>query len=508
MTTSTPIYKVAHTQDNSEIKTIFVFYGRNNFTEKLDTVFATYLNDTTKPNPLFVNIFSPTELQVIKEKNINVTFLPAAIYPDDTIEVIKEKLLQFCRFNCAFSELYLFAQQEERLNALAIFNALTQHEKLVLTKERIVQYLLNVDVKSGNLNLDTLVDKPVYTYDDIVSLGLDKLEALVTIPVGQKFVVLDKSIQYTVNPFSVLAYDSFLERYAQEITSTSNKNILMNLGPSLINNTMYVCLAEEVLQYAISNGLSQESSVKIYFPYLLEKKIFNREQLQERKQTLLVESERLINKDFEKNNEVVSVFYDVFSKRPASMSKNIQQGTREIEFMLHPEVVFNLPLDIVFKLIHATRKVPLIKYNPAKKQDKLYRLYCDKIATNGKKIPYLDKSVIFRLAKTMGKTRRVSVYIEYRLPDGVTPIICDFENNGSIHVHATFTKAHSLADLNRILQEAINPVIDVVKNYLSQNGYNMQNFTNLNSSNIEIVNMDYVLYTAINKPIKLKNIMG
>ena len=35
----------------------------------------------------------------------------------------------------------------------------------------------------------------------------------------------------------------------------------------------------------------------------------------------------------------------------------------------------------------------------------------------------------------------------------------------------------------------------------------MQNFTNLNSSNIEIVNMDYVLYTAINKPIKLKNIM-
>ena len=65
-----------------------------------------------------------------------------------------------------------------------------------------------------------------------------------------------------------------------------------------------------------------------------------------------------------------------------------------MEFILKPEIEFNLPLDIVFKLIHATREVPLIKYNPAKKQDKLYRLYCDKIATNGKKIPYLDKSEI------------------------------------------------------------------------------------------------------------------
>ena len=39
--------------------------------------------------------------------------------------------------------------------------------------------------------------------DDILLLGLDGVDALVTIPIGQKFVVLDKNIQYTVNPFSV-----------------------------------------------------------------------------------------------------------------------------------------------------------------------------------------------------------------------------------------------------------------------------------------------------------------
>ncbi len=501
--------KVAHTQENNTIKKIYVFYGKKAYdkqtvSENLDSLFI-YNNE----HIMFNNIFSQEEMIFIREKNINVSFIEESIYPDDTIEVIKEKILQFCGLKCSFSELYLFAQQKEYLNALQVFKMLTQNEKLVLTRERIVQYLLNIDtVKSEDvIHIDTLVDKPVYTYDDIVSLGLDGLESLVCIPIGQKFMVLDKSIQYTVNPFSVLAYDSFLEKYAQEITSTSNKNILMNvgIGTSIRNNMIYVCLAEDVLNYSISKGFAQESTVKIYFPYLLEKKIFNLEQLQERKQELLLESERLINTSFEKNNEIVSLFYNLHSEKSI---KHIQEGTREVEFIIKPEVEFNLPLDIVFKLIHATREVPLIKYNPAKKQDKLYRLYCDKIATNGKKIPYLDKSVINRLAKTIGKTKRVSAYIEYRLAEGTVPVVCDFENNGSIHVSAVFIKSHSLTELNTILQEAINPVIDVVKNYLSQNGYNMDIFKSLYEDNIEIINMDYVIYTPISKPIKLKNIMG
>ena len=295
MTYMTNIYKIAHTQENNEIAKIYVFYGT--ITDNLDSLF---IKDSA--NPLFLNIFSLSEIRIIREKAIPVTFLPVAIYPDDTIEIIKEKIIQFCGLNCAFSEMYLFAQQKELLNALIIFKTHTQNEKLDLTRERLVQYLLNITEGSdtdrgeeeGSLSfLDQLADKPLYTYDDILALGLDNLEMLVTIPIGQKFVALDKNIQYTINPFAVLLYDTFLERYAQDITSTTNKNLLMNVlagsnRGGIYNNMLYLCLAEDVLRYTNQQGLSQESTIKIYFPYLLEKNIFNIQQLSEQKQNLLV----------------------------------------------------------------------------------------------------------------------------------------------------------------------------------------------------------------------------
>ena len=510
----THIYKIAHTQENNEIAKIYVFYGT--ITDNLDSLF---IKDSA--NPLFLNIFSPSEIRIIREKAIPVMFLPVAIYPDDTIEIIKEKIIQFCGLNCAFSEMYLFAQQKELLNALIIFKTLTQNEKLDLTRERLVQYLLNITEGSdtdrgeeeGSLSfLDQLVDKPLYTYDDILALGLDNLEMLVTIPIGQKFVALDKNIQYTINPFAVLLYDTFLERYAQDITSTTNKNLLMNVlagsnRGGIYNNMLYLCLADDVLRYTNQQGLSQESTIKIYFPYLLEKNIFNIQQLAEQKQNLLVESGQLINANFEKTNEVIKLYYDVYKDRKEELAY-YEQGTRELEFILHPAVEFNLPLDIVFKLIHASRNVPLIKYNPAKKQDKLYRLYTDKIATNGKKIPYLDKSVIFRLAKTIGKTKQVSVYIEFREGEMLHSIICNFEHNGSIHIKASFQKTYSVERLNTIFQEALNPVIDVVKDYLSQNGYALRAFTTLLEPTIELLTMDYIIHVPITKQIKLKGILG
>jgi len=538
------IYKIAHTLENNDIKKIYVFYGTGTGTDVgLDVLFK---KDTT--NPQFHDIFSNAELEIIREKDISVTFLPIAIYPDDSIETIKEKIIQFCGLNCAFSEMYLFAQQKEILNSLMIFQTLTQNEKLDLTRERLVQYLLNIssanevganevganevganevgaitnEVGANEVGastnedttsfIDQLADKPLYTYDDILALNLDNKEMLVTIPIGQKFVALDKNIQYTINPFSVLMYDTFLERYAQDITSTTNKNLLMNVsstgtGTGIYNNMLYVCLAEDVLNYTNTQGLSQESTIKIYFPYLLEKQILTLRQLQEQKQELLVASDLLITANFEKENEVIALYYGIYKNRTQELAY-YEQGTRELEFILHPAVEFNLPLDIVFKLIHATRNVPLIKYNPAKKQDKLYRLYTDKIATNGKKIPYLDKSVINRLAKTIGKTKQVSAYIEYRIDDTLHPIICNFENNGSIHIKANFQKTYSVERLNAILQEALNPVIDIVKDYLSQNGYVLRAFTSLLEPTIELLSMDYIIHVPITKQIKLKNVMG
>ena len=65
-----------------------------------------------------------------------------------------------------------------------------------------------------------------------------------------------------------------------------------------------------------------------------------------------------------------------------------KEGIKKIKFIINPEYNFHLPLDLIFKILNSDEKTPLIKYNPGKKQENIYRFYTDKIATNEKKIQY------------------------------------------------------------------------------------------------------------------------
>ena len=71
--------------------------------------------------------------------------------------------------NASFAELYCFIVQPQQFQATSIYQNITQNEKLELTKERLVQFLLNM----GEFDIDSLPEKELYTYDDIFALNLD-----------------------------------------------------------------------------------------------------------------------------------------------------------------------------------------------------------------------------------------------------------------------------------------------------------------------------------------------
>jgi len=54
--------------------------------------------------------------------------------------------------------------------------------------------------------------------------------------------------------------------------------------------------------------------------------------------------------------------------------------------------------------------VPFIKFNPGFRRENIYRLYADKITKKGEKVPYMEKNVILRLAKELGKRKIISFY--------------------------------------------------------------------------------------------------
>jgi hypothetical protein len=486
-------YKLAYIVNNL-IKKLYVFIGNiiNKSSDELNELFKQEPN-----NPLFSGIFTEEELSNALLLS-NVVFIKEKIYLDDTIETIKKKLISKTDINVSFGEIYLFTRQLEILSSITTYKNLTQNDKLELTKDRLIHYLLNRE----DIDFGSLEDKEVYTYNDLLKLNLDNKPYIINKPIGQKFVAIETNFPYTINPYNVLSYDKFLERYASELTTTTNNNLLMNTG-DMVNNTIYLCTAIDVLNYSNSQSLSIESTIKIYFPYLFEHDIKSLLQIEENKQQLLSESESTISSIFERNTENVNLFYNVFLERKIELPYK-EQGIKEISFIIHPDYQFNIPLDIVFKLIHATKEVPLIKYNPSKKLEKVFRLYADRISTSGKRIPYMNKADIFKLIKTIGKNKSVSVYINRESIE----IICDFESNGSITIRTTFTNSKTIEYVNELIRVEVNPIIDIVKNYFEQSGYTMNNFNELKNKNIEILNILYSLQIPIKKKIKLKGLMG
>jgi hypothetical protein len=489
------IYKLKHIAKDKTI-CIYVFSG------------------TKEPNQDYVkNIFTEKEKREIKEEDIKVVFLEDYLHKDDTLEIIKKKIIKYTDIQASYVELFLFIKQYQKLNSIQIYQSITQNEKLNLTRDRLINFLSNIDTSE---KLGKIDKKDLYTYEDILSLGLDeKPEILMDKALGQKIIAPEGLYAYTVNPYLAEASsDNFLEN-SKDLISTTNKNILMDSG-EIYDNVIYACDAMQVLQMQVlqmqvlqGQVLQVSGSItKIYFPYLFERGILNVQQLLAKKQELIIESEKMLDASFNQNIESVNLFYDIYNGRDKKEIPFTEYGIKNIELIMHPEYFFNLPLDIVFKLLHASETVPYIKYNLGKRLDKVLRLYANSISINSVKIPYLNKAMIFKLNKTIGRTKSVSVYIETSIDGEAYNVICEFFANGSIAIKTDFSNAVDIAKLNKVLYLSVNNVINQVRDYISQNGYSMDNFERITQPRLEIVNINYVMHIPVDLPFHLKKISG
>ena len=105
----------------------------------------------------------------------------------------------------------------------------------------------------------------------------------------------------------------------------------------------------------------------------------------------------------------------------------------------------------------------------------------------------------------MAKSKKVAIYIEYKYISDVIPIICEFDSAGSIFVKVEFKFIYDIPIINQILFEAINPIINIVKGFLEDSGYKIVNFSQLNQSNIEIINLIYSSTIQLTNLFKLNN---
>jgi hypothetical protein len=508
-----PIFKVNHLTNKNIINEIIVFYD-SSFTniDNLETLF-----NSEPTNELFEIVFNKDELKEIVEKNIKVVWINDTIHIDDNIGSIKIKIMKAFSNTFSLDEIYLFCIKEEFLNPITVYQSLTLNDKIPLTKIRFDQFLLNIrDVNSKPINYEfDLLNKEKYTFDDVLKLDLSNKPVLVSKILGQKIIMGTDEYPFIADPFQVNEYDVLLERSRKEL-STLNNSLLLNTG-KIYNNNIYLCLAQNVFSYCQEKQISNDNTSKIYYPFLFKKNIYNVSSLLEKQQLLITESLSFIKPNTIKSFENINMFYDIYQtkKNTDVFSLNTKDtGIKYIKVVIHPEYKVKIPIDVIFKLIHATLIVPLVKYNPSSRQENMYRLYANKLSLDGRRIPYLPKTVIYKLMKNIGKGKSVSVYSTIVYENTNYTFICEFEENGFINIYPLneFDKVIFIDDnfekLNTMISMVVNPLIDQIKPFFEQSGYKLNSFISVLNRNIEVRDLKLQTVYSITKNIDFNKMHG
>ena len=486
----TNIYKIKKLV-NGNIDTIYVFNGRK----------------TTEPDEeLFKQIFTDEENEYIKSERVSVKFSEQKIHFDDSIGTIKIKILNELKKEISLDEIYLYCQKIEMLNAVSIYQSLTQKNKLELTKLRLQQFMSNIVSNEHGNTLKIPEDKDFYIFDDIFEMKFDNKKYIVNKVLGQKFFIVENEYPFVCNPYEVNDYDKFLERSARKSLTTLNNHLLLNSG-NIVDNSIYLCLAEDVISYMDKKGLSEETTMKIYYPFLYNKNINNLEDIEKNRNKLIQPNQRLLNDKTFNTFKTIDMFYDIFHLKKTELNY-ISKGIKYIKAVLRPEFSIKIPLEVIFKLLHATSENPLIKYNPSSRQENVYRLFTDKISTDGRKIPYLKKSTIFKLKKTIARNKCVAMYIETTNTEITNSLVCEFDEEGYITIISEFTTGVSIDDINKLFKSAVNPIITEIKKNLEQSGYKVSIFNNVNDENVEIKQLTYETQIKITKPFDIDAYKG
>jgi len=505
-----PIFKVNILTNKNVIEKIYVFSGSS--INDQSTIF-----NKDPENKIFSDIFNKEEIATIKNNKIDVVFVNQSIHIDDSIGIIKLKIFEAISKKASMSELYLFCLKNEKLNPITVYQNLTQNDKLLITPNRLNQLLLNIYNNDGNIIDFKLPVKEQYTFDDILKLDLLERDYLIGKPLGQKF-VFSNEYPFIADPFMVTEYDNILENSRRELT-TLNSNLLLETGP-IFRNTIFLCLAKDVFVSGNNNDISTEYTSKIYFPFLYKDNIDTLEELETKQSKLIEETTLKLTNDTKKNFETIDMFYDVFNNQKPSneFSENPRvTGITNLKVTMYPEFKVKIPIDVIFKLIHATHEFPLIKYNPESRQENIYRLFAPDMTVEGRKIPFLQKATIFKLIKSIGKNKSVAVYTNIQYKGENFYMACEFYDNGNINIYPLNdfdipvllnSGENVFENIDNIISLTVNPLIEQIKTFFEQSGLIIPLFKSIQSTNIEIRDMTFQICYNITKPIDINKYLG
>ena len=441
--------------------------------------------------------FTSEEEQNIKRDNTVVMQSSEYIYLDDTLFDIKIKILRAIQTSNVgmdtiyFGEMYLYCIGKEYINWNFLFHQLTNNQ-LTLTHTRLMYLLQNF---VNNESLQSIEIKSEYTkidLEEMASMFETDQKMMVYTTVGNKSLLNQDNMILIANPFQCNVID---EEYNNSSSGYFSENVQL-LNTNIYDDNLYLCLASDILPIFTCDKMSdtipnQQDVARIYFPFLynqLNVKCVTDLESMDTKDALLSQNADMMSENIKLGHDQIHLFWKIFHQQSISSIQYKERGIKSVHFVLLSKSSGSLPLEDLFKVMHATADVPLIKYTPpSKRQDNLYRLYCKDVTKDGRKIPYLKKAMIIHLSITIGKSTSVTAFLK----NDDCEILCCFEHDGQLSVKIQTERALGLHTVEALLHSLLNPFLKNVYAHFVDSGYKPIAFDDFYADNIFVNNIQY-----------------
>ena len=479
------IMKICILNDSNTISKMIVFQGSMKPVDKEDDIFSEY-----------------ERLQYLSA-DFDIQSSGMQLHPDDSIHIIKKKILHELNMPLlSYGELYLFSKKTVTLHLHELYLEITKNETEPLTKLIIGQLLVNLEIfDTDTLSYFANMEQPTCTFVDFMK-GFTKhtYDIDISIPIGRRF-LKSRELLYSANPYNVL-------NNSELVFHTSNKNALMSFENHLllsygkvVHNTIYVCFADNVFKYSEKHSISSDYFMKLYYPILSKIDILTTDALMKQKPNLIKDTTKILKPVLFKKYENIDTFYNIFNKSQGELPYS-NKGINKFHLILHPVTTVILPLEYIFKQIHATSIIPYIKYNPGLRRESIYRLYSNARTKNGQKIPALTRTQIVTFSKNSGKPKQLSFVKYYVNENSKDFLFLHLTNDGDIIVKGDFKQPISVYKLNQILINDINPILSQINKIIETSGYIISNFSDVYHEQIEYINLSYICSVPYLIPVK------
>ena len=419
------------------------------------TIFRVILNDTREIIFGKQSETSSLENSVVSSHNI---------YIDDTIQTIKNKIIDTLDYEYSYGELYLFSK-----------------EKIILEKQQIYENLYNYeennDIKKEDfenfmLNIQLVYDvKNFYNYDSVLELPD---EVLSDVLIGFKH--KKKTKEDLLFPISPMNYNGKRE---PSIYISDNSLLLNFLN---YNKTIYAYTCEHIMRL-YDNADIQKNIINIYYPYLYKEGIYDMGSLLASKQALNRKTKSMIPGDLLKIYSMVDVYNSIYetTKEDSIPFENIGINSFQIEIT---NTFKTFPLDAIFKNIHSTKNAPFIRYNPNMRRDTMYRLYSEKKTKQNDKVPYLPSVDIMKYVKMPGKSEQITILVKYEYTGSLIDVFIKINKQGNVYIECDFgydiyenNVVMMISKIETLMYSCVNPQIAEINDQLENIGYKLPQFT-------------------------------